>query len=177
MIARRTLLTAVGAFGAFNTLMLTGCAVTPSSAKTWRGRFSLRVTDLSGRTQAQTGRFELLDAPTLSRLDLLTPLSGILARIEISPTGASFRRSLAEEAEKDHDVDALCRRLLGFPLPVEALFALLRAGVASPDISAAGEWRCHILERMADGTPKRLRIERTSAPYLTLVILLEESVS
>ena len=175
MIARRTLLAAAAAFGTLNVLTLTGCVLTPPSAKTWRGRFSLRATDLSGRTQAQTGRFELLDAPALSRLDLLTPLSGILARIEITPTGASFRRSLTEEAEEDHDVDALCRRLIGFPLPVEALFELLRAGATAPNTSASEEWRCRIQERMADGTPKRLRIERTSAPPLTLVILLEES--
>lgn len=174
MITRRTFLAAT-MLGAFSILGLTGCAVTPPSAKTWRGRFSLRAVDLSGHPLAQTGRFELLSAPEISRLDLLTPLSGILARIEITPQEASLRRSLSEEAEKDRDVETLCRRLIGFPLPVEELLDLLRAGAATPDTVALGEWQCHILARMADGAPKRLRIERTSAPSLTLLILLEES--
>ena len=80
--SRRTFCLQSLAAGLSAVTLLSGCAVTPQNARVWRGRFSLRITAADGRLENQTGRFELTKTPQLLRLDLLTPLSGILARIE-----------------------------------------------------------------------------------------------
>ena len=168
MIRRRLLL------GAAAALLMTGCTSTPPAARRWAGRFSLRVTDPAGRRQAQSGRFELLEAPDLLRLDLLSPLSGVMARIEETPQGASLRRSLAGPAEEDRSIAALCRRLLGFPLPVRELLELLQEGAAAQDDRNIGEWHCRIHARSASGRPQRLQIERSEPPSISLILLLED---
>mgnify|MGYP003157306638 CR=1 FL=1 len=93
--SRRTFCLQSLAAGLSAVTLLSGCAVTPQNARVWRGRFSLRITAADGRLENQTGRFELTKTPQFLRLDLLTPLSGILARIEETSRGASFTRSLS----------------------------------------------------------------------------------
>ncbi|MDO5530713.1 lipoprotein insertase outer membrane protein LolB [Sutterella sp.] len=168
MTARRGLLCGAAALAA---LLATGCAVTPPESRRWQGRFALRAPDGRGGTEAVSGRFVLLDAPGLLRLDLLTPLSGILARIEETPSGASFTRSLEEEPERAPDLDTLLTGLLGFTLPVRELRALLASGAAAPADASSGDWRCRVLARREDGTPRRMRIERGD---IIVTLVLEE---
>lgn len=152
--------------------LLAGCAAVPQDARIWRGRFSLR-TVRGGKAENQTGRFELMRSAKLLRLDLLTPLSGILARIEITPESASLQRSLDEPAVTRPDADTLLTELLGFTLPVEALADLLDAPAEQND-AARGPWQARILSRSADGTPQRLRIEgRPADAAVSLTVFVE----
>ena len=105
--SRRTFCLQSLAAGLSAVTLLSGCAVTPQNARVWRGRFSLRITAADGRLENQTGRFELTKTPQFLRLDLLTPLSGILARIEETSRGASFTRSLSEPAVTRSDICSL----------------------------------------------------------------------
>ena len=103
-------------------LLIAGCAVPEadmffSSA----GRFSLSGTDAEGKTFTASGRYDLRRRAGLTRLDLLTPLHGILARIEVTPDGASLTRSQDEPPVTAPDAETLMRGLLGFSFPVDAL--------------------------------------------------------
>ena len=138
--SRRTFCLQSLAAGLSAVTLLSGCAVTPQNARVWRGRFSLRITAADGRLENQTGRFELTKTPQLLRLDLLTPLSGILARIEETSRGASFTRSLSEPAVTRSDINALLTELLGFTLPVVPLANLLEQ-TATAEMSVYGPWR------------------------------------
>lgn len=169
MTARRTLL----ALSALLPLFAAGCAVAPTGARRWSGRFAFSA-ELEGGAERQSGRFELMDSPERLRLDLLTPLSGILARIEETPRGASFSRGGTDEPVVADDLDELLMRLLGFTLPVRELRDLLAAGAAAPDAFEAGGWRCRILARGRDGSAKRLRIERAAAPRMTLTAVTDD---
>ena len=155
--------------------LLAGCASAPQGSRVWRGRFALRALRPEGVVEALSGRFELTSAPDLLRLDLLTPLSGVLARIEETSSGASMRRNLTDEPVADRDLDALTQRLLGFPVPVRELLALLEAGASAPAESSPAGWRCGVLARNASGAPARIRIERAAVPALTLTVLVEEN--
>ena len=168
IVSRRTFILGLSA------AVLSGCAVVPDNARVWRGRFSLR-TSLNGRSEVQSGRFELTRAPDLLRLDLLTPLSGILARIEETPRGASFARSLDDEPVVRPNMDALLTELLGFTLPVGAMGSLLGEPAIQNECTY-GAWRVRILSRLADSSPERLRIEGradSSAPAVQLTLFVE----
>ena len=165
--SRRTFCLQSLAAGLSAVTLLSGCAVTPQNARVWRGRFSLRITAADGRLENQTGRFELTKTPQFLRLDLLTPLSGILARIEETSRGAVTRS----------DINALLTELLGFTLPVVPLANLLEQ-TAAAEMSVYGPWRAQILSRFTDGSPQRLRIDgragqTSAAPLVQLTIFVE----
>lgn len=162
---RRTLLASFAA-----ALLAAGCAAPPANARMWKGRFALR-----SEKENLSGRFELTDAPGLLRLDLLTPLSGILARIEETSEGALFTRSLSEPGIKGENLEALMTELLGFALPVHALLSLLQKGAAAQDLSS-GAWQCRILSRLPDGAPQRLRIECASPDAFQVTLFIDEAL-
>ena len=175
--SRRTFCLQSLAAGLSAVTLLSGCAVTPQNARVWRGRFSLRITAADGRLENQTGRFEPTKTPQFLRLDLHTPLSGILARIEETSRGASFTRSLSEPAVIRSDIDALLTELLGFTLPVVPLANLLEQ-TAAAETSVYGPWRAQILSRFTDGSPQRLKIDgragqTAAAPLVQLTIFVE----
>mgnify|MGYP004681524319 FL=1 len=164
MMQRRLVLSALAA-----ALLAGGCAAPLANAHTWKGRFALR-----NEKENLSGRFELTDAPDLLRLDLLTPLSGILARIEETSDGAVFMKSLSDPGIKGPNLEALMESLLGFTLPVHDLLALLRAGAAARDLSSRN-WQCRILSRLPDGAPQRLRIERAAPNALQVTLFIDEA--
>lgn len=145
-------------------LLLAGCVVplAPDEVRL-RGRFAVSIQGPAGR-ESHTGRFELAERPGLRRLDLLTPLGGVLVRIEEAPDGARLWRRLDEEPLEGSSLDALLLRSLGFAVPVNALSEIAQAGAAAPDDTRCGEWRARILSRAADGSPQRLRFERAAGP-------------
>lgn len=164
MMQRRLVLSALAA-----ALLVGGCAVPLANAHTWKGRFALR-----SEKENLSGRFELTEAPDLLRLDLLTPLSGILARIEETSDGAVFMKSLSDPGIKGKNLEALMESLLGFTLPVHDLLDLLRAGAAARDLSSRN-WQCRILSRLPDGAPQRLRIERAAPNALQVTLFIDEA--
>ena len=73
-------------------LLLAACTSLPEGVRERRGRFSLQKTGY-GAPEQFTGRFTLRTGPDLLRLDILTPLSGVIARIESTSRGATIMRS------------------------------------------------------------------------------------
>ena len=147
MTSRRNLLTMMTLLGA-----LGGCvSLTPPNARVIRGRFSLTA-KLAEKRVAQSGRFECAFTDQMLRLDLLTPLSGIVARLESSPKGASLSRSAhGDEVLSASSLDELSRQALG-------------------------PWVIQVLERTPDGTPSRLRISNPqSQPTVLLTILMDSN--
>ena len=147
--------------------MLAGCAVSPSDETRFTGRFSLLT---SAARERVTGRFALSRRGDAIRLDLLTPLSGILARIDITPESAELSRGLHEVVERERDAETLMRKHLGFAVPVERLVTWLKHPPA--DRFDAGPWHVSLESRFDDGAPRRIRI--TSAD-LVLTLLLDAS--
>ena len=172
MTSRRNLLTMMTLFGA-----LGGCvSLTPPNARVIRGRFSLTA-KLAEKRVAQSGRFECAFTDQMLRLDLLTPLSGIVARLESSPKGASLSRSAhGDEVLSASSLDELSRQAFGFSIPAEALASAVRQEGALPNLSRLGPWVIQVLERTPDGTPSRLRISNPqSQPTVLLTILMDSN--
>ena len=171
MMKRRLILSAIAA-----ALLAAGCASPLANARTWKGRFALR-----SEKENLSGRFELTDAPGLLRLDLLTPLSGILARIEETSGGAIFMKSLSDPVTRviatvygDKTANFM-DSLLGFSLPVHDLLSLLRNGAEARDLSSQ-TWQCRILSRFPNGAPQRLRIEHGSPNALQVTLFIDEAL-
>ena len=151
-------------------LLIAGCAV-PEADQLFSsaGRFSLSGTDAQGKTFAASGRYDLRRRAGLTRLDLLTPLHGILARIEVTPDGASLTRSQDEPPVTAPDAETLMRGLLGFSFPVDALERWL--GDTRSDFTEYG-WRIRILQRFPDGSVKTVRASR-ALPAVTVTLAVD----
>lgn len=178
MLSRRTLIVWNAAAA-----LLAGCQTLRTGERRLQGRFSLRTTDEAGRRDAQQGRFELFDAPSLRRLDLLTPLSGVLARIEAAPGEARLYRGSGDAVVRAGSAEALTLSLLGFPVPVTTLSELLFApepAQISNELTIDG-WSVRILSRFPAGEPRQVRLNKLSpAPGLadiTLTIVVEASTT
>lgn len=154
-------------------LVLGGCAVTDSeSLFSAAGRFSVIVRAANGQQESFNGRFSLRRTATLTTLDLMTPLNGILARIEVTPSGATLMRNPDEEPLRAPTAEALMERALGFSLPPDALEDWLRM---TQDQAEGWGWQVTVSERLANGLPKRIRAKRqTSEVALSLTLLLDD---
>ena len=98
-------------------LLLAACTTLPEGVRERRGRFSLQKTGY-GAPEQFTGRFTLRTGPGLLRLDILTPLSGVIARIESTPHGTTISRGLDEVVARGDSPEALMEETLGFSIPV-----------------------------------------------------------
>ncbi len=158
-------------------LFLASCAspLAPNERRL-AGRFSVSIQN-RGRRENQTGRFALAERPSWRRLDLLTPLGGILVRIEETPQGAFLWRSLSEAPAKSSNLDKLLLTTLGFTVPVAELSHLAWGGPDAPDVLQSGGWNARILSRTAAGNPQRLRFERAAgadgSPAVSLTLFIE----
>lgn len=152
---RRTVFCAL----ALSPLILTGCAVPDVNLLfASAGRFSATGTDADGKKFAVSGRYDLRRRAESIRLDLMTPLNGILARIDITSTGASLTLHGHDAPVTAQNAELLMTQMLGFSFPVEAVESWLR-----DERSAFYEygWQIRILQRFPDGTPKTVRASRT----------------
>ena len=86
-------------------LLLAACTTLPEGVRERRGRFSLQKTGY-GAPEQFTGRFTLRTGPGLLRLDILTPLSGVIARIESTPHGTTISRGLDEVVTRGDSPEA-----------------------------------------------------------------------
>ncbi len=142
------------ALSALATLTLLSACVsltTPDYRNT--GRFSVTYQDGDG-THTTTGRYLYEEHATHKQLDLLTPLNGILARIELDPRQACLTRSSGESLCRASS-EALLNEMLGFAIPVEALGELLRLGTMPANVSA---WQARVRTKHPDGRIKLITI-------------------
>lgn len=171
MITRRSLLTGVGSLVL---LQLAGCStvsVEPDLRFATRGRFTLVLTNLSGERENLSGNFSFKRTDVFSRLDLLTPLNGILARIELRDGMASFSKDLNDAPITAPDIETLMERTVGFSMPVEALEEW---ALASNTPEGYG-WIVRVMKREA-GRPKIVRAERRIAQGSVRITIVFDEV-
>lgn len=159
-------------------LSLTACVSLPEGVREQRGRFSFQKTGY-GNSEQWTGRFTLRTEPNVLRLDLLTPLSGILARIEVTPQGATIARGTDEIVARGISAEALMQETLGFSVPISVLEAWLD-GRPHPDSMPSdhwqqGDWNVEVKARFLDGRPARLlALYDHRGARMRLTLLLDE---
>lgn len=81
--------------------------------------------------QLLNGGFQWDQRRDNTKVDLLSPLGQIVARIELTPTRASFQRG-GEAPQLAADADQLAATALGWPLPVSGLRDWLQGFVRIP---------------------------------------------
>ena len=120
-------------------LLLTACASPPTqrTAPFWSGRLSLQV--WSDPPQSFHAAFELQGSAESGELTLLSPVGGVLARLEWTPGQATLERG-QERWQRPH-VDQLVEELTSAALPVRALFDWLQG-----QPGADGPWRVDLSE-------------------------------
>lgn len=162
-------------------LLLAACTSLPEGVRERRGRFSLQKTGY-GAPEQFTGRFTLRTGPDLLRLDILTPLSGVIARIESTSRGATISRGLDEVIARGDSPEALMEETLGFSIPVSTLEAWLD-GRPRPDALPAatwrdGDWSVRVNARQSDSTPSRiLAVYENQGVKVRLTLLLDPPAS
>ena len=162
-------------------LLLAACTSLPEGVRERRGRFSLQKTGC-GAPEQFTGRFTLRTGPDLLRLDILTPLSGVIARIESTSRGATISRGLDEVIARGDSPEALMEETLGFSIPVSTLEAWLD-GRPRPDALPAetwrdGDWSVRVNARQPDSTPSRiLAVYENQGVKVRLTLLLDPPAS
>lgn len=162
-------------------LLLAACTSLPEGVRERRGRFSLQKTGY-GAPEQFTGRFTLRTGPDLLRLDILTPLSGVIARIESTSRGATISRGLDEVIARGDSPEALMEETLGFSIPVSTLEAWLD-GRPRPDALPAetwrdGDWSVRVNARQPDLTPSRiLAVYENQGVKVRLTLLLDPPAS
>lgn len=167
-------------------LLLVGCAalqptpLPPSVATAQRnyhpnlatsGRLSVRYESRNG-PEALHGGFQWRQAPGSTRIDLISPLGQTLARIGVTPAGATLEQA-GQPPLTAEDADALTAQALGWPLPVAGLRDWLqgfgvdaqgRRFVASPradSFATADGWLVQYPGWQDDGsgTPRPRRVD------------------
>src|SRR5690554_1554486 len=77
--------------------ILTACAVAPKPAEVSEntfnrsGRFALSVDGVDGKKDAVQGSFQWQESPQQLQLDLSNPMGTVLARVLVTPQGATLR--------------------------------------------------------------------------------------
>ena len=144
-------------------LLLGACASAPAprSAPFWSGRLGLQV--WSDPPQSFHAGFELLGSPESGELTLLSPVGGVLARLQWNAQQATLERG--QQRWQQAHVDLLLQELTTAAVPISTLFEWLR-GQSSSD----PQWRVD-LSAHAQG---RIQAQRVSpAPVAELRIVLD----
>lgn len=162
-------------------LLLAACTSLPEGVRERRGRFSLQKTGY-GAPEQFTGRFTLRTGPDLLRLDILTPLSGVIARIESTSRGATISRGLDEVIARGDSPEALMEETLGFSIPVSTLEAWLdgrpRPNALPAETWRDGDWSVRVNARQPDSTPSRiLAVYENQGVKVRLTLLLDPPAS
>ncbi len=117
-------------------LLLAACAAPPlvsvpeeletAGALSRSGRFSVRVEEVAGETEAVQGGFAWYDSGTQVLLDLNTPIGTALARVEVAADGTAVLSEANGQRTQAASADELVERVLGSPIPVQELRYWLR---------------------------------------------------
>lgn len=142
-------------------LTLAGCVTGQPPLFERYGRFALVSTSASGEREAVNGRFSL-------RLNLMTPLNGILASIEVTPSGAVLETSQNESPLRAATAEELMLRTTGVAVPVETLERWL---TMKGDRASEYGWSVRVLKRRDDGMPGTIRASSTG---VSLTLTMDE---
>jgi outer membrane biogenesis lipoprotein LolB len=130
------------------------------------GRFSITAyaLDLETVLERQSGGFSAEIASTAARVDLISPLGQILARVSATQQSADLRTATIETADgKRFDAtsaladEEVTQKVLGLPLPLLGLSSSLVQTTAIP----VEGWEIDIQETMTSSTrqgPRRLKM-------------------
>ena len=138
---------------------------TGSFAEKIEGRFST-VTEFRGRKESQTGSFTLRRSGSATVLELGHPLTGILARITVSPQLTTLETSDGKK--------------LSDRTPERLMMTEMMGWLSSPppgDELSAPPWRIEFLTKTADGLPKLVRVTRAesaAAPSVRLTVTIDK---
>lgn len=149
-------------------LTLAGCVTGQPPLFERYGRFALVSTSASGEREAVNGRFSLRRTSAGLRLNLMTPLNGILASIEVTPSGAVLETSQNESPLRAATAEELMLRTTGVAVPVETLerWLTMKDGRATEY-----GWSVRVLKRRGDGMPGTIRASSTG---VSLTLTMDE---
>lgn len=145
-------------------LLISGCASLAPPSKTIEfdqaiersGRFSVTTFQLDQQTvlDRQNGNFTAEMTAYKSRIDLLSPLGQIVARVTVAPKFALIETAQGQKFEDYSDQSDLrvTEKALGMPLPLQGLTKNLRDGPANVPVPG---WETEIIE--VSGTEQRPR--------------------
>jgi len=149
---------------------------------TRQGRFAITVTEPDGQQQAVQGGFLWTDNNQRYRLDLLSPLGSVQARVEGRPGYAMLTKADGDVYEADNP-DALAEAALGGPIPVSYLrdwiqgrlneasaTTVQRDELGKPSTFVQDDWRVRLSRYDAQG-PGLLVLERNE-PGRRIVVRL-----
>jgi Outer membrane lipoprotein LolB len=149
-------------------LVLPGCASLAPPSKTIEskeaiersGRFSVTTFQLDQQTllDRQNGNFTAEMTADESRIDLLSPLGQIVARVTVTPKYALIETAQGQKFEDYSESSDLrvTEKALGMPLPLQGLTKNLRDGFAN---AAVPGWETEIIEVSgAERRPRRIKM-------------------
>jgi Outer membrane lipoprotein LolB len=152
---------------AFISIWLSACASLappplPTEASELRsGRFSVTAykVDMETVSDRQSGGFTAEIAGRSARVDLVSPLGQIIARVSASPGKASIETAQGQRFEdlSENADEQVTLQALGLPIPLLGLSQIL---VKSSAVDVAG-WQTEIQEThnaVENGRPKRLKM-------------------
>ena len=145
-------------------LTLAGCVTGQPPLFERYGRFA----PASGEREAVNGRFSLRRTSAGLRLNLMTPLNGILASIEVTPSGAVLETSQNESPLRAATAEELMLRTTGVAVPVETLERWL---TMKGDRASEYGWSVRVLKRRDDGMPGTIRASSTG---VSLTLTMDE---
>ena len=143
-------------------LLLGGCATSTvkRSPQFWSGRLGLQV--FSEPPQSYQASFELQGSAQEGELTLLSPLGGVLARLQWNAQQATLERG--NERWQQANVDQLTRQLTAAAIPIAALFDWLQ-GQPSSDADWTVDLSAH-----ADGKILAQRLNPLPRAQLRLLL-------
>ena len=152
--------------------LLNACALLPQAFYEQGGRFALTYTSNDGKDRSENGRFQYREFGENSQLDLLTPLNGILARIDMKPSLVCLSKQDQEQTCNTSTADLLYSTL-GFSMPIDNFGDLIKAGRLPEQSKLSQFWDIQVRSRHPDGRIKVLKITPnvpTNLKTLSLVI-------
>ncbi|MDN5842125.1 MAG: outer membrane lipoprotein LolB [Alcaligenaceae bacterium] len=116
------------------------------------GRFAVTVKSFDAPVRAAQGGFAWHDTGAVLRLDLLSPMGNVLARVRVEPGHAELVRSNGERQSASNP-DALLAQVWGHAVPVAGLRAWIqgRARPGTPESSIVRDAQGHIASIRRDG--------------------------
>lgn len=111
-----------------------------------------------GVSHTESGRFQYRELGDTEQLDLLTPLNGILARIEVKPNMTCLSKSVESTPVCRASAAELLYSILGFSIPVEHFGDLVKTGKLPLSVEESYVWQVQVKSKHPDGRAKLLQV-------------------